>query len=107
MVSELVNTERLPMPRLAHFTDMIAFSCIFKKETPFGNEIYLSKYPVTCSIRIYIVLAVYSKTLGVVVCLFHAPIVERCPLEMNCTFPNTLTHVVPESVWLWGLYPKP
>ena len=28
VVSELVNTERLPMSRLAHFTDMIAFSCI-------------------------------------------------------------------------------
>ena len=37
---------------------------------PFGNEIYLSKYPGSCSFRIYMVMGSISKTLGVVACIF-------------------------------------
>ena len=48
----------------------LAFSCTFRRETPFGNEIYLPKYPGSCSFRIYMVMGSISKTLGVVACFF-------------------------------------
>ena len=32
------------------------FLCTFRRETPFGNEVYLSKYPESCSFRIHMVM---------------------------------------------------
>ena len=67
---------------------------------PFGNEIYLSKYPGSCSFRIYMVMGDYLQNPrnG---CLCPAPSGGRRPLGMKYTYPNTLGLVVSEYIWLW------
>ena len=60
----------------------------------FGNEIYLSKYPESCSFRIYMVIGVYLQNPRSGCLLFPAPSVGRRPLEMKYTYPNTLSHIV-------------
>ena len=83
------------------------FSCTFRREMPFGNEIYLSKYPGSCSFRIYMVMGVYLQNPRSGCLLFPAPSGGKRPLEMKYTYPNTLSHAVSEYIQLWGLSPKP
>ena len=80
------------------------------RKVPFGNEIYLSKYPESCSFRIYKVMGVQSQNprSG---CLFFMHLqegdaLERRPLEMKHTYPSTLSHVVSEYIRLWEFIPK-
>ena len=55
------------------------FSSTFRRKAPFGNEIYISKYPESCSFRIYMVLGVYLRNSRNGWLLFPAPSGERCP----------------------------
>ena len=52
---------------------------------PFGNEIYLSKYPGSCSFRIYMVMGVYLQNPRSGGLHLLAPSGGRCPLEMKYT----------------------
>ena len=87
----------------------LAFSCTFRRETPFGNEVYLSKYLGSCNFRIYMVMGVYLQNPRSGDLHFPAPSGGRCPLEMKYTYPSTLGHVVSEyTVYGYGgLSPKP
>ena len=74
---------------------------------PFGNEICSSKYPESCSFRIYMVMMVNLQNPRNDSVLFPAPSGGRCPLEIKYTFPITLGHVVSKYIWLWDSISKP
>ena len=73
---------------------------------PFRNEIYLSKYPGSCSFRIYMVIRVYLQNHRSSCLLFAAPSGGRRPLEMKHTYPSTLGREVSEYIWFWGSVSK-
>ena len=50
---------------------------------PFGDETYLSKYPGSCSFRIYMVMGVYLQNPRSGGLHFPAPSGGRRPLEMK------------------------
>ena len=71
------------------------------------KEIYLSMNPGSCSFRIRMGIGFYLKNPRNGCLLFPAPSVERRPFVLKYTSPNTLSHVVSEYIWLWGLSTKP
>merc|ERR1712121_383417 len=90
------------------------FSCTFRstfrREAPFGNEVYFLKFLTSCSFRIYMVMAVHLQNprSG---CLFFpapsgAPSGGRRPLEMKYASSSSLRHVVSEYIWLWQFISK-
>ena len=71
VVSEYIwSWEISPKPRESLLVFSYTYSSTFRREAPFGNEIYISEYPESCSFRIYMVLGFISKTLGVVAYFF-------------------------------------
>ena len=80
---------------------LLSYSCTFRREMPFGNKIYLSKFPGSFRFIIYMVMEVQSGCL-----FFPAPSGGRCPLEMRYTFPSSLGQSLSEHMWFWGLPPK-
>ena len=66
---------------------------------PFGNEIYLSKYPGSCSFRIYMVIGVYLQNHKSSCLLFPATLGGRRPSEMKHTYPSSLGHGASEYIW--------
>ena len=83
------------------------FPCTFRREMPFGNEIYLSEYHGSCNFNIYIYgYGVYLQKPRSDRLFFLAPSGGRRPLEMKYTYPSTLGHVVSEYIWLLGSISK-
>ena len=85
---------------------LLAFSYTFRRETPLGNEIYLSKCPGSFTFRIYVVMGIYLQTPRSGCFLFPAPSGGRRPLEMKYTYPSTLGHVLAEYIWFWEFISK-
>ena len=75
------------------------FGKAFRRETPFVNKIYLSKYSGSCSFRIYVIMGFISKTLGVVA-MFSCTSGGRRPLGIKYTYPNTFGYPFSEHKWL-------
>ena len=95
---------------------LLIFSCTFRstfrREVPFGNSIYLSKYLVPCSSRIYLVRLIYLQNPWSGCLFFHAssgaPSGGRHPLEMKYSYPGSLCNVVLEYIWLkWFISKNP
>ena len=86
---------------------LLDFSCTFRREMPFGNEIYLFNYPGSCTFRIYMVMVIYLQNPRSGCLLFPTPSGGRRPLEMKYTYPSALVHLLSEFMWLWGSISKP
>ena len=75
-------------------------SCTFRRETPFGNEIYLIQLPGSCSFRVYRFMGFYLQNPSSSCLSFLAPSGGRCPLKIKYTYPTTLGHAVSEYILL-------
>ena len=77
------------------------------RETPLGNDIYLSKYPRWCTFRIYIIMRVclQNPKSG---CLFSMLLQEGDALWKwyIYTYQSTLGNVLSEYIWLCGYISK-
>ena len=78
---------------------MLIFSYTSRRMS-FGNEIHLSKYPGSCSFRIYMFMGFYLQNTRSDCLLFPTPSGGRLPLLIKCTYPSTLDHVVSEYLFM-------